>query len=134
MPEFSGSVAPEIPPPVVTVVANFGMVAGRRVSQAEIEMLWRSVEGIVPQATITVEDRNQFAKRTSTCVHQVSVAVDDEMFRRANQDPEMLREQLGRALEQWVTVCAGRVRAELTFPDSTGRSARTDSASPPSGR
>jgi hypothetical protein len=128
MPEFSVSLAPEIPPPVVTVVANFGMVAGRRVSQAEIEMLWLSVEGIVPQATITVEDRNQFAKRTSTCVHQVSVAVDDEMFRRAHQDPELLREQLGRALEQWVTVCAGRVRGELTFAERTARSAVIDSA------
>jgi hypothetical protein len=123
MSEFSVSLAPKTAPPALTVVANFGMVAGRRASRAEIESLWRSVEGIVSQATITIEDRNQFAKRTSTCVHQVSVAVDDDVVRRTHRDPEVLRKQLEAELDRWVTGCAGRVRGELTFAERTARHA-----------
>ena len=126
MPEFSVSLAPEQPPPAVTVLANFGMVAGRRASQSEIEDLWRSVEGIVEQATITVEDHNQFAKHTTTCVYQVSVAVDDDAVRQTGQDPERLREQLEGALEAWVTACAGQVRGELTHAERTARRAVLD--------
>jgi hypothetical protein len=123
MSEFSVSLAPETASPAVTVVANFGIVAGRRVSRAEIESLWESVEGIVPQATITVEDRNQFAARTATCVHQVSVAVDDEVVRRDQRGPEALRKQLEEQLDRWLTACAGRVRGELTFAERTARHA-----------
>jgi hypothetical protein len=128
MPEFSVSLAPEMQQPAVTVVANFGMVAGRRASQPEIEKLWRSVESIVPQATITIEDRNQFAKRSTTCVHQVSVAVDDDVVRSAHLDPKLLREQLEAKLEAWVSACAGRVRGELTHAERTARHAVIDSS------
>jgi hypothetical protein len=77
----------------------------------------------VEQATITVEDHNQFAKHTTTCVYQVSVAVDDDAVRQTRQDPERLREQLEGALEAWVTACAGQVRGELTHAERTARSA-----------
>jgi Flp pilus assembly secretin CpaC len=123
MPEFSVSLAPEIAPPAVMVVANFGIVAGRRAAQAEIEKLWQTVRTVVPQATITVEDHNQFGKRTSTCVHQVSVAVGDDVVRRANQDPELLRRQLEETLERWVTACAGHVQGEMTLAERRARRA-----------
>jgi hypothetical protein len=126
MSEFSVSLAPEAAPPAVMVVANFGIVAGRRASQAEIEGLWESVEAIVSQATITVEDRNQFAERTSTCVHQVSVAVDEDIVRGSGLDPEVLREQLEAELDRWLKGCAGRVRGELTFAERTARQAVLD--------
>ncbi|HET7426526.1 MAG TPA: hypothetical protein VFJ50_05770, partial [Gemmatimonadales bacterium] len=86
--------APQTAPPAMTVVANFGIVAGRHATRMEIEKLWQSVGGIVPQAMISVEDHNCFGKHTSTCVHQVSVAVSSEAVRQSKQDPELLRDQL----------------------------------------
>ena len=126
MPEFSVSLAPETAPPAVTVVANFGIVAGRLASRQEIEKLWRSVRRIVPQATISVEDHNHFGKRTSTCVHQVSVAVDEDVVRRAGQDPELLRTQLEETLERWLAACAERVQGEMTFAERRARHAVID--------
>jgi hypothetical protein len=124
--EFSGSLAPETAPPAVMVVANFGLVAGRRASRAEIEKLWRSVRRIVPQATISVEDHNLFGKRTLTCVHQVSVAVGEDVVRQSNQEPELLRPQLEETLDRWLAACADRVRGELTFAERRARSAVID--------
>ena len=126
MPKFSVSLAPETAPPAVTVVANFGIVAGRLASRQEIEKLWRSVRKIVPQATISVEDHNHFGKRTSTCVHQVSVAVDEDVVRRAGQDPELLRTQLEETLERWLAACAERVQGEMTFAERRARHAVID--------
>ena len=126
MPEFSVSLAPEAAPPAVIVVANFGIVAGRRAAQVEIEKLWQTVSGVVPQATITVEDHNQFGKRTSTCVHQVSVAVGDDVVRRAKHDPGLLRRQLEEMLDDWVTACAGRVQGEMTLAERQARRAVID--------
>jgi hypothetical protein len=126
MPEFSVSLAPETAPPAVTVVANFGMVAGRRASRAEIEKLWRSVRRIVPQATISVEDHSHFGRRASTRVHQVSVAVDQDVVRRSEQDPELLRAQLEEALEGWVAECADCVQGEMTFAERRARHAVID--------
>lgn len=126
MPEFLGFLAPETPPPAVTVVANFGMVAGRRATRVEIEKLWRSVGQIVPQATISIEDHNYFAKRTSTCVHQVSVAVGKDLVRQSNQDPELLRAQLEETLDRWLAACADRVQGELTFAERRARQAVID--------
>jgi Flp pilus assembly secretin CpaC len=126
MPEFSVSLAPETTPPAVTVVANFGIVAGRRAVQAEIEKLWQAVRSVVPQATITVEDHNQFGKHTSTCVHQVSVAVSDDVVRQASQDPELLRRQLEETLDRWVTACARRVQGEMTWAERRARQAVID--------
>jgi Flp pilus assembly secretin CpaC len=126
MPKFSASFAPETAPPAVSVVANFGIVAGRLVSRDEIEKLWRSVRRIVPQATISVEDHNHFGKRTSTCVHQVSVAVDEDVARRAKQDPELLRTQLEETLDHWLAACAERVQGEMTFAERRARHAVID--------
>jgi Flp pilus assembly secretin CpaC len=126
MPEFSVSLAPETAPPAVMVVANFGIVAGRLASRQEIEKLWRSVRRIVPQATISVEDHNHFGKRTSTCVHQVSVAVDEDVVRRAKQDPELLRTQLEETLDRWLAACAERVQGEMTFAELRARRAVID--------
>jgi Flp pilus assembly secretin CpaC len=126
MPEFSVSLAPETAPPAVMVVANFGIVAGRLASRQEIEKLWRSVRRIVPQATISVEDHNHFGKRTSTCVHQVSVAVGEDVVRRAKQDPELLRTQLEVTLDRWLAACAERVQGEMTFAERRARHAVID--------
>ena len=126
MPEFSVSLAPETAPPAVTVVANFGIVAGRQAIRAEIEKLWDSVKGVVEQATICIEDRNQFGPRTSTCVYQVSVAVAADVVERAHQDPERLQKQLEEALHGWVTACATRVEGEMTFAERKARAAVVD--------
>jgi hypothetical protein len=126
MQEFSASLAPETVPPAVTVVANFGLVAGRRASRAEIEKLWRSVRRIVPQATISVEDHNLFGKRTLTCVHQVSVAVGEDVVRQSKQEPELLRTRLEEMLDRWLAACADRVQGEMTFAERRARSAVID--------
>ena len=126
MPEFSVSLAPETAPSAVMVVANFGIVAGRLASRQEIEKLWRSVRRIVPQATISVEDHNHFGKRTSTCVHQVSVAVGEDVVRRAKQDPELLRTQLEETLDRWLAACVERVQGEMTFAELQARDAVID--------
>jgi hypothetical protein len=126
MPEFSVSVAPDTAPPAVTVVANFGLVAGRRASRAEIEKLWRSVREIVPQATISVEDHSLFGRRTTTCVHQVSVAVSEDVARRSRQSPELLRTQLKETLDRWLAACVERVQGELTFAERRARHAVID--------
>jgi Flp pilus assembly secretin CpaC len=128
MPEFSASLAPGIVPPAVMVVANFGIVAGRRASHADIEKLWRSVRSIVPQATITVEDHNQFGKRTSTDVHQVSVAVSANVVRQTQQDPELVRKRLEETLANWLTACTDRVQGEMTFAERRARDAVIDNS------
>lgn len=126
MPEFSVSLAPEAAPPAVTVVGNFGIVAGRRASRTDIEKLWRLIKSIVPQATITVEDHNQFGERTSTYVHQVSVAVNADVVRDTGQDAEVLRKRLEEELADWLAECAGRVQGEMTFAQRRARHAVID--------
>jgi hypothetical protein len=107
-------------------VANFGMVAERRASRAEIEKLWRSVREIVPQATISVEDHSRFGRRTTTRVHQVSVAVGEDTVRRSKQDAGLLRGQLEDTLDRWLAACVERVRGELTFAERRARHAVID--------
>ena len=120
------SLAPETAPPAVTVVANFGMVAGRHASRTEIEKLWRSVGKSCRRRRSPSRTTISSGRRTLTCVHQVSVAVGEDVVRQSRQDPELLRTQLEETLDRWLAACADRVQGELTFAERRARHAVID--------
>ena len=90
------SLAPETAPLAVTAVATWD---GRRAAREPHGD--RETVAIGPELGAgrrSPQDHNLFGKRTLTCVHQVSVAVGEDVVRQSRQDPELLRRQLEETL------------------------------------
>lgn len=94
----------------IEVRINFGVFAGRTVTQAEINELARSVRTLVPAFAIVAEERHEFGGAVEASLHQVVVAVRSE---HAGPEADVLAERIVLEANGWALECIESRHAEL---------------------
>jgi hypothetical protein len=109
-------------PACLTLLVNFGIVAGRTPSRVEIEDLWEAIGRDVSGAVISVEHRYEFqGSAAEVCLDQVRIEVPDETA---------LRDELSRvaprvleATRGWVAECVQSPQGAMTLSERLARQA-----------
>jgi hypothetical protein len=91
----------------VQIRVNFGMVAGREATLAEIDDLARAVLREVDQITIVAERRHVYADGTEAMLHQVAIELDE-----LPNDPDRLVE----IADRWARACFASRHLEVSEP------------------
>jgi hypothetical protein len=94
-----------LPAVAMTFLVNFGVFAGRSVSQLEIERLGTALMKLVEGVAIVSEHRVEFAVQSSIDLHQVRVEIDRDVLPSDEPDIEALRQRLAKALDEWLHSC-----------------------------
>lgn len=81
--------------PALEVRVNFGVLAGRQVTPAEIDDLARELRKIAPTFEIVAEQRHEFGGGLEASVHQVVIEIPDD---------EAAMDVVGIA-ERWARAC-----------------------------
>jgi hypothetical protein len=100
-------------PPALDIRVNFGILAGREATPAEIEDLARALLAIVEDISIVSEQHYQVGRAHEATVHQVRVELPHESM---PDDPvvlETLTRQLVDTAGRWAQTCADERRADL---------------------
>jgi hypothetical protein len=106
-------VAPEVDAPVLDVRVNFGVLAGREATPAEIDDLARALLPDLPDLTIVSERRYEFGTHSEAELHQVRIAIPPaSLLTTGREADEACGLVLDRA-ERWARACADRRHAEL---------------------
>jgi hypothetical protein len=95
------------------VCVNFGILAGREATPAEIEELARALLAIIENVSIVSEQRYQVGRAHEATVHQVRVQIPHESM---PDDPAVLEALAGQLVEtagRWAQACADERRADL---------------------
>ncbi len=99
------------PPPAVEIRVNFGIIAGREATPAEIDDLARQLLGAVKDVSITSEQRYEIGRGHEATVHLVKIEVADEAISDGNVDE--LRGRLIETASRWAEACAEARHTEL---------------------
>lgn len=106
-------VAPEVDAPVLDVRVNFGVLAGREATPAEIDELAHALQPDLPDLTIVSERRFEFGAYSEAELHQVRIAVPPASLLSTGHDTDEVRRLVLDRAEQWARACAERRHAEL---------------------
>jgi hypothetical protein len=89
--------------PELTVLVNFGLLAGREPSPAEIEKLAQRLLAEVERATIKREQRFDIGERLNAYLHEVVIEIPDD----AASGPHrlVLQQRVIEAASEWVEEC-----------------------------
>jgi hypothetical protein len=91
----------ETHPPGLEIRVNFGILAGRGATQAEIDTLGRDMLALVPDVTIVAEQHHAIGRGHEAVVHLVKVEPD------VDETPdEDLAERLVDVASAWAEACA----------------------------
>lgn len=99
----------EIPPLEIRV--NFGILAGRDATPAEIDDLARQLLAIVADVAIVSEQHYEIGPGHEATVHQVKIEVDEEALGDADVDD--LSDRLIETASRWAKTCAATRHAEI---------------------
>ena len=91
--------------PVAEVRVNFGMLAGREATPAEIDDLAAILLKAAPQVSIISEQRHEISRHVEASLHQVRI----ELQYVVDDDPaelDSLERALVDAAERWAVDCA----------------------------
>ena len=103
---------PPVPHAALEIRVNFGIVAGREATAAEIDALARSLLVHVPSVSIVAEQRYEVATGHEATVHQVRIEVAE-----ADLPPEGERDATTRRLVEeagrWAEERAAERRAQV---------------------
>jgi hypothetical protein len=95
-------------PPSLEIRINFGILAGREATPAEIDDLGRALLEIVPDVSIIAEQHYEIGRSHEAVVHLVKIELDPDA------DPTAALEQaLVDAAASWAEACAEARHAEL---------------------
>jgi hypothetical protein len=94
-------------PPAVEIRVNFGIVAGREATPAEIDELGRDLLAIVPDVSIVSEQHYEMGQSREAVVHLVKVELD------GTPPSNELEQQLLAAASGWARRCADARRPGL---------------------
>jgi hypothetical protein len=86
-------------PPAIEIRVNFGILAGRDATPAEIDDLGRTLLAIVPDVSIVAEDHYEIGQARGAVVHLVKIERD-------SPPTEQLEQQLVEAATDWAEACA----------------------------
>jgi hypothetical protein len=93
-------------PPAVEVRVNFGMLAGREATPAEIDDLATVLLTATPHVSIISENRHEISRDVEASLHQVRIELEHDVV---NDDPaalDTLERSLVAAAESWAINCA----------------------------
>ena len=94
------------PPPAAEIRINFGILAGREATPAEIDELGRALLAIVSDVSIVAEQHYEMGRGHEAVVHLVKVELDGEIG-------DGVEERVVEAAERWARACADARHAEL---------------------
>jgi hypothetical protein len=95
-------------PPVVEVRINFGILAGREATPAEIDTLGKTLLAIVPGVSIVAEQHYEMGRGGEAVVHLVKIELDGD-----EPPSDELQERLVEAAAAWAENCAEARSADL---------------------
>jgi hypothetical protein len=97
--------------PAIQIHVNFGILAGREATPAEIEELARTLTELVEPVTIVSEQHYEVGRGHEAVVHLVRIQVDDGAL--ADADLQELSRRLVDAAARWAERCAAERHADL---------------------
>ncbi|MDF2749203.1 MAG: hypothetical protein K0T00_378 [Gaiellaceae bacterium] len=101
------------PGAAVEVRVNFGIFAGRDVTNAEIDELAQLLLPEVPQVSIVAEERHAIDREAEASVHQVRIEIADEAL-PAETDAALLGARVVALAERWADSCISDRHAEVS--------------------
>lgn len=108
-------------PTSLTLLVNFGMVAGRTPSRGGIESLWDAIRGYVSGAIISVEQRYEFhGSDAEICLDQVRIEIPDDV---ASRDISAEKQRILDIARQWAEECVQAIQGTLTLAERLARQA-----------
>lgn len=104
--------APEASPDSVVVLVNFGILAARAATPAEIDELARLLRPEVEDVSIVSEERHEIGGSAEASIHQVRLEVDDADM-PADETRGAFCDRLVEIATFWVRMCAHDRHSEL---------------------
>ena len=92
--------------PAVEVRVNFGILAGREATPAEIDELAAVLLRAAPQVSIISEQRHEIGPEVEASLHQVRIELGHGVVDEAPQALDSLERALVQAAEHWAVDCA----------------------------
>jgi hypothetical protein len=99
------------PPAALEIRVNFGILAGRDATPAEIDDLARELLDVVEDVSITSEQHYEMSPGHEATVHLVKIEVGEDAIPDWNVDE--LSDRLIEAATRWAEACAEARHAEL---------------------
>ncbi len=99
--------------PAVELCLNFGLLAGRDVTAAEIEQLASDLLARVAHVSIISERRYELGTRAAAAVHQLRIRVLRGALSAEQRDLAELRGRLMEISERWLEACLAARTLEL---------------------
>jgi hypothetical protein len=92
--------------PAVEVRVNFGMLAGREATPAEIDDLAAVLLKAAPQVSIISEQRHEIGHEVEASLHQVRIELEHGVVDENPAALDSLERALVEAAERWAVECA----------------------------
>ena len=92
--------------PAVEVRVNFGILAGREATAAEIEDLAAVLLQAAPQVSIISEQRHEIGPAVEASLHQVRIELEHGVVSEEPANLDQLEQALVTAAEEWAMECA----------------------------
>lgn len=97
----------------VEVRVNFGIFAGRDVTNAEIDELAQLLLPEVPEVSIVAEERHAIDTEVEVSVHQVRIEIAEDAV-PAETDTARLGDRVVALAERWADSCIADRHAEIS--------------------
>src|SRR5690348_13004011 len=99
--------------PAVEVRVNFGMLAGREATPAEIDDLAAVLLEAAPQVSIISEQRHEISQDVEASLHQVRIELEHGVVEHDPAALDSLERALVAAAEAWAIDCAASRRLDV---------------------
>jgi len=93
-------------PPALEIRVNFGLLAGREATPAEIDALAAALRDKVTELTIVSEARHELSGRSEATVRQVRIEAGGGQLPSDDHELDELRGRLIEIAERWARACA----------------------------
>ncbi|HSP73830.1 MAG TPA: hypothetical protein VLN26_15750 [Gaiellaceae bacterium] len=99
--------------PALQIRINFGILAGREATPAEIDDLARALTLVIGDVAIVSEQHHEIGHGHEAVVHQVRVDVDEASLPDDEEELEAVSRRLIETASRWAEGCAAERHAEL---------------------
>jgi len=100
-------------PPAVEVRVNFGMLAGREATPAEIDDLATVLLTAAPYVSIISEQRHEIGLEVEASLHQVRIELEHDVVSEDPRALDTLERSLVAAAESWAIICAAERHVDV---------------------
>ena len=104
---------PPVPHAALEIRVNFGIVAGREATAAEVDALAHSLLVHVPAVSIVAEQRYEVATGHEATVHQVRIEVAEADLPPEGEERDATTRRLVEEAGRWAEECAAERHAEV---------------------